>query len=164
MPITYHDVEEEVEKAVNHLLKQNCPNIRAAARKFGVPRNRLQRRLYGTHRSKIEAGGQNKALDKAAERALYTYIDFTEDLRMSIREKALLNTANSILRFRYKGSGLPRKLSKIWPARWLRVHPKYRKKTLKLLAIARKNIYNLEGIQQWFRKLAAVRQKYNILD
>jgi hypothetical protein len=41
MPITYYNIKEEVEKAVNYLLKQNCPNIRAAARKFGVLKSRL---------------------------------------------------------------------------------------------------------------------------
>jgi hypothetical protein len=41
MPITYRDIEEEVKKTIDYLLKQNYPNIRAAARKFGVLRNRL---------------------------------------------------------------------------------------------------------------------------
>jgi hypothetical protein len=41
MPITYRDIEEEVEKTVDYLLKQNCPNVRAAARKFGVSKSRL---------------------------------------------------------------------------------------------------------------------------
>jgi hypothetical protein len=44
MSITYRNIEEDVEKAVDYLLKQNCLNIKAAARKFGVLRSRLQRR------------------------------------------------------------------------------------------------------------------------
>ena len=80
----YHEIEERVEQALDDLQTQNRPNIRATARKFGVPRMRLARRFHRTHMSKIEAGGQNKALDSEAERALCLYIDFAEQINMPL--------------------------------------------------------------------------------
>jgi hypothetical protein len=52
----------------------------------------------------------------------------------------------------------------MWASRWLTRHPEYKKKTLKPLAIARKNSHNLTDIERWFKKLHTVRQEYRVLD
>jgi hypothetical protein len=44
MPITYQDIEERVIEAYEDLDSQEFPNLRATARKYGIPRGRLQRR------------------------------------------------------------------------------------------------------------------------
>jgi hypothetical protein len=36
----------------------------------------------------------------------------------------------------------------MWASRWLKRHPKYKKKALKPLAAVRKNIYNLDSIKK----------------
>jgi Tc5 transposase DNA-binding domain len=79
---------------------------------------------------------------------LCAYIDFAEDLGMPIREKSLSKTANSILRTRYNREGPLHSVSKMWASRWLKRHPEYKKKALKPLAAARKNIHNLDSIEK----------------
>jgi Tc5 transposase DNA-binding domain len=123
MPITYHDIEDKVIEACYDLAEQEIPNVRATARKYEVPRGRLQRRWTRQSNSYIESGGANKALDDEAEQALCAYIDFAEDLGMPIREKSLSKTANSILRARQNREGPPRTVSKMWASRWLQWHP-----------------------------------------
>jgi hypothetical protein len=44
MPITYYDIEDKIIKACYNLAEQEIPNVRATARKYEVPRGRLQRR------------------------------------------------------------------------------------------------------------------------
>jgi hypothetical protein len=67
MPITYHDIEEKVIEACYDLAEQEFPNMRATARKYEVPRGRLQRRWTWQSDSYIESGGANKALDDETE-------------------------------------------------------------------------------------------------
>ena len=52
-------------------------------------------------RSRIETGDVNKVLDDVVEQVLYLYIEFTDDLDISIREKLLTKTINLILRNYY---------------------------------------------------------------
>ena len=62
------------------IFKRKIIHICATARKFGVPRIRLARRFHRTYISKIETGEQNKTLYSKAERVLYLYIDFAEQI------------------------------------------------------------------------------------
>jgi hypothetical protein len=101
MPITYHSFKEKVIETYYNLTEQEFPNMRATARKYEVPRGRLQRRWTRQSDSYIESGGANKVLDNKAEQALCAYIDFAEDLGVPIREKSLSKTVISILRTRH---------------------------------------------------------------
>jgi Tc5 transposase DNA-binding domain len=83
---------------------------------------------------------------------------------MPIREKSLSKTANSILRTRQNREGPPHTVSKMWASRWLKRHPKYKKKALKPLAAARKNAHDPDGIEKWFQKLRTVREQYGVLN
>jgi hypothetical protein len=67
MPITYHNIKDKVIEACYDLAEQEIPNVRATARKYEVPRGRLQRRWIRQSNSYIESGGVNKALDDKAE-------------------------------------------------------------------------------------------------
>jgi hypothetical protein len=44
MPTTYRDIEERITEACEDLKTQEIPNVRGTARKYEVPRGRLQRR------------------------------------------------------------------------------------------------------------------------
>jgi hypothetical protein len=41
MPITYYNIKDKVIKACYDLAEQEIPNVRAIARKYEVPRDRL---------------------------------------------------------------------------------------------------------------------------
>jgi hypothetical protein len=97
MPVTYAELEERVIAACEDLEKQEILKIAATARKYNAPKDRVYRRWTGRAYSRIAVGGANKALDDAAEQALCLYIDFADDLSISIREKSLTKAVNSIL-------------------------------------------------------------------
>lgn len=67
--------------------------------------------VLATAKSRLEK--QNKILNEQADKALCQYIDCADNLRISIQETLLVNTANSILRNRYTGDSFFRTLSKI---------------------------------------------------
>ena len=79
----------------------------------------------GLIRSRIETGGANKVLDDAVEQVLYLYIEFADDLGISIREKSLTKAANLILRNHHFREGFPHVVSAIWTVRWLKRHSEY---------------------------------------
>jgi Tc5 transposase DNA-binding domain len=125
MPVTCAEIEELVIKACEDLQTQETPKIAATARKYNAPKDRVYRRWNGLSRSRIDAGGANKALDDAAEEALCLYIEFADDLGIPIREKTLVKAANSILRNHHVGDNPPRTVSNKWPSRWLKRHPEF---------------------------------------
>jgi AraC-like DNA-binding protein len=125
MPVTYQEVEERVIEACEALETQEIPNIAKTAREFNVPPRRLRRRFQGETSSRIDAGGQNKALNEAAEEALCLYIDKADEIGLPIRERTLVDAANAILRNHHSGIGPIRVVLKMWASRWLSCHPEY---------------------------------------
>ena len=117
MPVTYAEIEKRVLEACYDLETQEHPNIAATARKYDAPKTRVYRRWMGLTRSRIEAGGVNKVLDDAVEQVLCLYIDFADDLDISIREKSLTKVTNSILRNHYFRERSSCVVSAIWTAR-----------------------------------------------
>ena len=117
MPVTYAEIEKRVLEACYDLETQEHPNIAATARKYNASKTRVYRRWMGLTRSRIEAGGVNKVLDDAAEQALCLYIEFADDLDISIREKSLTKVINLILRNHYFGKDSLYVVSAIWTAR-----------------------------------------------
>jgi hypothetical protein len=101
MPVTCAEIKELIIQACEDLQTQENPKIAAISRKYNAPKDRVYRRWKGLSSSRINAGGANKALDNAAEEALYLYIEFTDDLDISIRKKTLVKAANSMFRNRY---------------------------------------------------------------
>jgi Tc5 transposase DNA-binding domain len=151
MPISNNEIEKNVRRAISDLKTQKKPNIAATARKYCVPIDRVRRRFKGQTKALSTLGGHNKKLDKNDERVLYQYLDFYDNVSLPVREKSLSKIANSLLLRRHILIGskdlLP-KVSKVWSSRFLKRHPKYKKRTLKPLAIYRKNAHNLERIKR----------------
>lgn len=126
MPDTYRDVEERILEAVEDLEHQDKPNIASTARDFDVPEQRLRKRYQG-RASKIEVGGQNKALSEAEELTVCQSIDRLDECGLSARPRMLIGIANRVLSFRSRTSSLPTYVSASWPARLLKRHPEYYK-------------------------------------
>ena len=74
MSASYGQIEEKIKQAIDDLRTQFQPNIAATARKFDVPRQRLQHWFKGNP-SKIESEKQNKKLSKAQEKAICQLLD-----------------------------------------------------------------------------------------
>jgi hypothetical protein len=113
MPTTYQDIEKRVIKACEYLKTQEEPNIAKIARVFEVPMGRLRHRFKGKSGSLFKYKGHNKTLNNIIEKALYLYIDISDELGFIIREKTLIVAANAILRNHHSNIDLPRVVSKI---------------------------------------------------
>jgi Tc5 transposase DNA-binding domain len=129
-----------------------------------VSLGRVRRRFLGLAASRIDAGGQNKTLNKDDDKALCLYIDFCDDVSLPIREKTLVVAANTILQNHQFHDGPLYTVLKMWASRWLSRHPEYSKKARKPLAAVRKNTHYSEGLNTWFKKFAAVRERYGIIN
>jgi hypothetical protein len=126
MPDTYRDVEERILEAVENLQHQDKPNIASTARDFDVPEQRLRKRYQG-RASKIDVGGQNKALSEAEELAVCQSIDRLDKSGLCARPKMLIGIANRVISFRPRTSLLLTFISASWPARFLKRYPEYYK-------------------------------------
>jgi hypothetical protein len=98
MPDTYRDVEERILEAVEDLQHQDKPNIASTARDFDVPEQRLRKRYQG-RASKINVGGQNKALSEAEELAVCQSINRLDESGLCTRPRMLIGIANKVLSF-----------------------------------------------------------------
>ncbi len=97
MSVSYRQIEKRTKKAVNDLQTQSKPNIAATARKFDIPRQRLQYR-FKENSSKIDSGGQNKKLSEAQENAICQFLDHLDSNGPKVRYKQLEQAANSLLK------------------------------------------------------------------
>jgi hypothetical protein len=97
MPITNSDIEERVIEACEWLNTQNKPYYAKAARKYSVYKDRVWRRFLRKALDSSNIRGHNKRLNDDEDRALYAYINLVDRIGLSIREKTLIMTANSIL-------------------------------------------------------------------
>jgi hypothetical protein len=68
-----------------------------AARKYGVHKDRVQRRYLRNALSSEKIEGHNKRLNNNEDRALYTYINFADKLGLLVYKKTLIITINLIL-------------------------------------------------------------------
>jgi Tc5 transposase DNA-binding domain len=145
MPSTNSEIEEHVLEACEWLQTQKKPYFSKAARKYGVHKDRVRRRFLEKTASLRDNGGHNKHLNDEEDRALCAYIDFADEIGLSIREKTLIVAANSILRKHYPNSS---PVSKMWASRWLSRHPEYKMKYRKPLAVIRKNTHDIKGLKR----------------
>jgi hypothetical protein len=97
MPITNSDIEERVIEACEWLDAQKKPCFVKAARKYGVHKDRVQRRYLRNALSSENIGGHNKQLNDNKDHVLCVYINFTDKLGLLIYKKTLIITVNLIL-------------------------------------------------------------------
>lgn len=96
MPNDYYEIEDQIERALRVLRRQEKPNISKTAREFKVPMQRLRRRFLRTP-SRCDRAPTNTKLSTEQEAALIKYINILIKLDIPPRPKAISNAANSIL-------------------------------------------------------------------
>lgn len=163
MSASYGQIEERIKQAVNDLGTQSKPNIAATARKFDVPRQRLQHRFKGNP-SKIESGGQNKKLSEAQEKAICQFLDHLDSNGPKARYKQLEQAANSLLKKDHQGKGPALSVGPHWAERFLKRHPQYFVHKQKLLAVERKNAESPETIKQHFDEFKEAKTSHGVAD
>ncbi|ERF69424.1 hypothetical protein EPUS_09427 [Endocarpon pusillum Z07020] len=135
----------------------------AVARKYGVDRMRVVRRMKGVgpRRSRIPP---NRKLDEAQEAALLLYIHNLDDIGQSLRLDQLRSTANSILKQDYTGEDSPPIVSDHWTQRFLERYPGLCKMKQKPLELERKLAHDPRVFSNWFRRFHQLRTKYGVAD
>ncbi|OQE38925.1 hypothetical protein PENCOP_c007G03627 [Penicillium coprophilum] len=96
MPKSNKSIENQIDKAIDHLSNQSKPNIAKTAREFGVPEGRLRRRWKGG-KSLFQRQPTGRKLNIEQEKALCEYIDYFDAVRASINRRQIAITTNSIL-------------------------------------------------------------------
>jgi Tc5 transposase DNA-binding domain len=135
MPVTYHEIEDRIIQAVEHVADFPDADIAKTARDFDVPYNQLRYRLK-TSNSRISADGQNKKLSPAQELALCHFLDRLDTTGFPARIGFIKSFANDLLRSNYIDPTTdPPSVSHIWPHRFLNRHPEYSTRKLKPLVI-----------------------------
>ena len=125
MPVTYHEIEERIGRAVAHIQENPHSNISKIAREFDVPHQRLRHRLK-TGRSKITENGQNKKLSLAKELTLYHFLDCLDPTGFPARIPFIKGFTNDLLRRNHTDPTTdPPSVSHMWPQRFLDHHPEY---------------------------------------
>ena len=147
MPDSYHTIEARIQEAIQSLHEGKSRSIRAAARQFIVPENRLRHR-YNGRLSKSAIGGRNKKLSDAQDSALINYIDhLNRSGGQHITRETLDTAANRLLAQSHIGKGPPPTVSAAWARRWLQRHPDIRVEKQRPLAAERKEGHTPEEIR-----------------
>ena len=163
MSASYRHIKERIKKAVDDLQTKSKPNIAAIARKFDIPRQRLQYRFKGNP-SKIESGKQNKKLSEAQAKAICQFLDHLDSNRPKAWYKQFEQTANSLLKKDHLGKEPATTVGPYWAERFLKQNPQYFVRKQKPLAIERRNAESPETIKQHFDEFKEAKTSHGVAD
>lgn len=152
--------ESQLAKALDAWGKNIYKSKAACAKEFGVEPRLFQRRIQ-LGRSKSTRDPAGGKLSEHQELALKEYIEFLDDIELSLRILLIRNAANALLRHANPGSAPPR-IGKNWVARFLRRNPQFFIRKGKPLAAERKNAHKVEDIAKYFENYEEVVREYGI--
>jgi len=135
--------------------------VAKVARAHGVYRKRVSRRLEGIG-SHISRKPVNYKLYEIQETALIQYIRTLDEIGTGVRQEQVISTANSILRQDYIGDSEPLVVGEYWSHRFNLRHLELHKMRQKPIKLTRKAAYDPMLIADWFRRFAALRNKFRV--
>ena len=162
MPESYTEIESRITKAIDTLNTRKNAKLRAIAREFEVPRERLRSRYHGAPSKSEIRGLHTRRLKPDQESALYMYIKKLDSLNIPARLHMVEIAANSILRQTAPVSEPPPLIGSHWTKIWLNRQPDLFKVRRKPLAVERKNAHDLELLMAHFTKYKEVIDEYGI--
>ena len=146
----YHDKERRYNEAKEAFLDGEFEDVAKCARVFNLNRRNLANRINGGE-SKSTRRATNQRLNAAQELALFSYIRRLDDQCMSPDPTLIKAAANFIIQ---EDDGLAEPLGDNW---WTRFHKRHRSKLFmrrrRPLAAARKDAFDVEDLQDFYRKL-----------
>jgi phage baseplate assembly protein W len=162
MTTEYHQIEARIEEAVAYQseLSQSL-KITVLATTFGVPYQRLRRRLQGSE-SRSTRSPTNMRLSNDEEEVLLTYLRRCERLGVHARVQAVTISANSLLRRSHVGTEPAPRVTSNWTSRFLKRHPTFKKRRQIPQEAIRAAAYDLEDIGSWFTRLGTLLQEHSI--
>ncbi|KID81501.1 transposase, partial [Metarhizium majus ARSEF 297] len=154
------EVELRVNEALEYIDANPGAKIRAVARKFDVPRGRLQRRGNGVPARKGHPA-RNTKLSREEEVALCNYIDRLEKANFAVRAEFITDAANYILKERASSTAPPELVGTRWTTRFVKRH-NYHKSLQKKLDSNRKASEDITRALSYYNKLKEVIEEYGI--
>lgn len=159
MSDSYKEREANIAKALDAFAKNTYLTAAACAREFNISPRLFQRRLHGHTKRKAV----NMRLSTAQELALKEYIEFLDNIELSIRLPLIRGAANHLLQLQYSSSStLAPRVGKCWTGRFMKRNPQFFMKKGKPLAAERKNAHNVVDIQAYFSQFHSVTETLGI--
>ena len=156
----YYDCERRKDEVANAYAKGWYKSVVVAAREYKLNPRSLQNRVNGMA-SKSTREASNKRLTKAQEQTIKNYIKRLNDQNMSLTLQLVVDVANYLLQS--CNSDAP-SLGPDWFKRFMKRNPKLKKRRAKPLAIDRKDVFNIQDLKAYFRRLQKARVEFEILD
>ena len=148
MSDSYKKREANIAKALDAFAKNKYKSAAACAKEFDISPRLFQIRLHGYSKRKAV----NMRLSAALELALKDYIEFLDEIELSMRLPLIRGAANYLLQLQHPSSSSSSltRVGKCWTGRFLKRNPQFFMQKGKPLAAERKNAHNVTDIQTYF--------------
>ncbi|CDO76906.1 hypothetical protein BN946_scf184594.g13 [Trametes cinnabarina] len=147
--------EETLQEALAHLKSTPGVSRRSVAAQYGIPESTLWERHKQQHSSLCASHAAQQLLTPEEEEAVCDWIEHLSHEGMPVDQHMLLNMASAIT----GDSQLP---NKKWVRRFLTRHPQIRLGKPYGLAPERARAFNRSNVADYFKRLKAVIEQYNI--
>ena len=154
----YYIEEDQYEEAREAYSKNQFESVAQCARYFGLNCRRLARRISGLN-SKSTRRPTNQRLNEAQEITILDYIQSLDDACMSPSPSLITGAVSYIIQ---KADGLATPVGQHWWTRFHKRHPELFKRRQRPLAAARKDAYDIEELEHFYRKLKEAVDRYGI--
>lgn len=156
------EAEKRISLALNALHSDKNLSIRAAGRKYGVPRTTLTNRYYDRAKPKTEVHVQQQLLTAEEEIAIERWISRLDDIGIPPKVSHLYQIVTSILRKR-DTTNTPADVGHHWITRFLNRHPNNAYRYSSRIENERAAAGKPETINSFFNRLTEVWSRYHIL-
>ena len=162
MPDNDNLIESRIQVALHHIEGLNKPNIKACARTYNVPYQRLLARYKGRP-SLSERRPNGRKLDEAQESALCRYIDYLDSIYIPPSRQDIAATANEILTAGHVDPSSPAPtIGGHWLNRFMKRHPEYHIRRQRAMDIERKKCLDKDTAREFFAKYQEVITSHGI--
>ena len=156
----YYARERRSDEAIEALRKDWYKNVSQAAVAFNLKPRALNDRWNGKA-SKSTREAPNKRLNEAQKQVVKDYIQRLDNMSMSIASKLVVDVANFLLQ---KHDPAISSVDSDWFKRFMSRNPNLKKRRQRPLAAIRKDVFNIEELKNYFKKLKNIRDEFDILD
>ena len=158
MPKNASEIEGRLSSALCAYRDRGGPKIAPLAREFRVSYQQLKGRVHG-RQSRSARPGPNKALDKAQEQALISWVKILSDANAPATAQEIEGCANDIL----SRGGSNRRVNKNWAYDFIKRLPNdYDLITQRTMEAERIDAERLPVITEWFHKLEGTLKLYKL--
>lgn len=158
----YKEQEALLAKAVDAYNRDKNQKISPLARKYGVDRRTLKRRIDGKA-SRSTRSHANQILTPDQEKALFWWIQYLDRIGAPPTTQQITYNANLMLSKHHSGSGEPPSVGKNWVYRFIdRLPENYKRVVQKPQEVDRSDAESRDEIEMWFNNLSNMIQEFGV--